>query len=101
MYSKDWKKRFTTNILFNETEFRRVPEAAQAASRAMEKYVCSFTFSNFGGLQTAGDEPLSEANLDILARFGKVFDLTYTRFNDLLKAEAQAPITISSEVPPK
>ena len=55
----------------------------------MEKYVCSFTFSNFGGLQTVGDEPLSDINLDILERFGKVFDLTYTRFNDLLKAEAQ------------
>ena len=45
---------------------------------------------SFGGLQTVGDEPLSEANIDILSRFGKVFDLTYTRFNDLKLAEAQA-----------
>ena len=28
--------------------------------------------------------------LIFLLRFGKVFDLTYTRFNDLQKAEAQA-----------
>ena len=56
----------------------------------MEKYVVSFSFSNFGGLQTVGDVPLSDANLDILSRFGKVFDLTYTRFNDLKQAEAQA-----------
>ena len=28
--------------------------------------------------------------MDVLCRFGNVFDLTYTRFNDLLKAEAQA-----------
>lgn len=76
--------------LFNETEFRTVPAAAQAASRAMEKYVVTFTFSNFGGLQTVGDAPLSDANVDILSRFGKVFDLTYTRFNDLRLAEAQA-----------
>ncbi|HJS56161.1 MAG TPA: ATP-binding protein, partial [Chitinophagaceae bacterium] len=62
----------------------------QAAFKAMEKYVASFSFSNFGGLQTVSDELLTESNLDILARFGKVFDLTYTRFNDLLKAEAQA-----------
>jgi hypothetical protein len=48
----------------------------------MEKYVVSFSFSNFGGLQTVGNVPLSDANLDILSRFGKVFDLTYTRFND-------------------
>ena len=84
------EKKVYDEYLFKETEFRKVPEEAQAASRAMEKYVVSFSFSNFGGLQTVGNEPLSDANLDILARFGKVFDLTYTRFNDLLKAEAQA-----------
>ena len=56
----------------------------------MKRYVATFTFSNFGGLQTVGEEQLSEQNLDILSRFGKVFDLTYTRFNDLKKAEAQA-----------
>ncbi|HEV8272532.1 MAG TPA: tetratricopeptide repeat protein, partial [Chitinophagaceae bacterium] len=84
------EKKVYDEYLFKETEFRRVPEEAQAASRAMEKYVVSFTFGNFGGLQTVGNEPLSDINLDILERFGKVFDLTYTRFNDLLKAEAQA-----------
>ncbi len=100
---KGWKERKTKDVyvlegkekkvydeyLFNETEFRRVPAAAQAASRAMEKYVVTFSFSNFGGLQTVGNVPLSDANLDILSRFGKVFDLTYTRFNDLKLAEAQ------------
>jgi signal transduction histidine kinase len=84
------EKKVYDEYLFNETEFSRVPAEAQAASRAMEKYVVTFTFSNFGGLQTVGDEPLSDANLDILSRFGKVFDLTYTRFNDLKLAEAQA-----------
>jgi signal transduction histidine kinase/ketosteroid isomerase-like protein len=84
------EKKIYDDYLFSETEFRRTPEAAQAASRAMEKYVVSFSFSNFGGLQTVGDVSLSDANLDILSRFGKVFDLTYTRFNDLKQAEAQA-----------
>jgi signal transduction histidine kinase len=84
------EKRIYDDYLFSETEFKRTPKEAQAASRAMEKYVVSFTFSNFGGLQTVGEVPLSDANLDILSRFGKVFDLTYTRFNDLQKAEAQA-----------
>jgi signal transduction histidine kinase len=84
------EKKIYDEYLFSETEFRRTPEAAQTASRAMEKYVVSFSFSNFGGLQTVGDVPLSDANLDILSRFGKVFDLTYTRFNDLKQAEAQA-----------
>ena len=84
------EKRIYDEYLFNETEFKRTPEVAQAASRAMEKYVVSFSFSNFGGLQTVGNTPLSDASLDILSRFGKVFDLTYTRFNDLKQAEAQA-----------
>jgi signal transduction histidine kinase len=87
---EDQEKKIYDEYLFNETEFRKVPEAAQAASRAIEKYVVSFSFSNFGGLQTVGDVPLSDDNLDILSRFGKVFDLTYTRFNDLQKAEAQS-----------
>ena len=76
--------------LFNQTEFRRVPKPVQKQMRATKQYVASFTFSNFGGLQTVGEEPLSAESLDILNRFGKVFDLTYTRFNDLQKAEAQA-----------
>ncbi len=84
------EKKTYDDYLFNKTEWRRVPKAAQAASRAMKRYVATFTFSNFGGLQTVGEEYLFEENVDILSRFGKVFDLTYTRFNDLQKAEAQA-----------
>ncbi|MDH3652575.1 MAG: nuclear transport factor 2 family protein, partial [Saprospiraceae bacterium] len=77
------EKKEYDEYLFNDTEFRKVPAEAQASSRAMEKYVVTWTFSNFGGLQTVGETPLSETSLDILSRFGKVFDLTYTRFNDL------------------
>lgn len=84
------EKKTYDDYLFNKTEWRRVPKAAQDASKAMKRYVATFTFSNFGGLQTVGEEYLSEENLDILSRFGKVFDLTYTRFNDLKQAEAQA-----------
>ena len=84
------EKKIYDEYLFNETEFTKIPQEAQAASRAMERYVCSFSFSNFGGLQTVGVKPLTNINLDILARFGKVFDLTYTRFIDLKLAEAQA-----------
>ncbi len=87
---KGTEKEIYDEYLFNQTEFRRVPEPVQKVMRATKQYVASFTFSNFGGLQTVGEEPLSEENLDILGRFGKVFDLTYTRFNDLQKAEAQA-----------
>ena len=84
------EKKEYDNYLFTDTEFRKISKEAQDSFKTLDKYVCSFTFSNFGGLQTIGQEPLSDENLDILARFGKVFDLTYTRFNDLKLAEAQA-----------
>lgn len=86
------EKKTYDDYLFTKTEWKRVPKAAQNASKAMKRYVATFTFSNFGGLQTVGEEYLSEENLEILSRFGKVFDLTYTRFNDLQKAEAQARV---------
>ncbi len=84
------EKRIYDEYLFNQTEFSRLPETVKAGMRATERYVASFSFSNFGGLQTVGDAPLPDASLDILSRFGKVFDLTYTRFNDLKQAEEQA-----------
>ncbi len=84
------EKKIYDDYLYNETEFKRFSNKVKKANRALDRYVASFTFSNFGGLQTVSSEPLSDENLDILERFGKVFDLTYTRFNDLLKAEAQA-----------
>jgi len=46
------------------------------------------SFSN-GTLGMIHQTPLPEAALSILVRFAKVFDLTYTRFLDLQKAEAQ------------
>ncbi len=87
---KGAEKEVYDEYLFSQTEFRRVPKTVQEEMRATKQYVASFSFSNFGGLQTIGEEPLSDESLDILGRFGKVFDLTYTRFNDLQKAEAQA-----------
>lgn len=101
---KAWKKRLPKwvydlkgvekqswhDYLLNETDFSRLPDPVKAAIRAPEKLFYSFSFSNFGGIQTVGEVPLSDANLDILSRFSKVFDQTYTRFNDLKQAEAQA-----------
>ncbi|MDP5081349.1 MAG: ATP-binding protein [Winogradskyella sp.] len=84
------EKEIYDDYLYTDTEFSRFPIEVQTANRALEKYVSSFVFSKFGGLQTVGDQALSDESLDILYRFGKVFDLTYTRFNDLQKAEEQA-----------
>src|SRR6187200_2993873 len=58
--------------------------------RANEKVYLSASFNNFGCLTLATLESLSDEHFDIMLRFAKVFDLTYTRFNDLKQAEAQA-----------
>ena len=58
--------------------------------RSKEKVYLSSSFNNFGYLTLATLEPLSDEQFDIMLRFAKVFDLTYTRFNDLKQAEAQA-----------
>jgi hypothetical protein len=55
----------------------------------MRKYILSASFNNFGCLTLATLESLSDEHFDIMLRFAKVFDLTYTRFNDLKQAEAQ------------
>ena len=55
-----------------------------------ERVFLNASFNNFGNLTLATLEPLSDQHFEIMLRFAKVFDLTYTRFNDLKQAEAQA-----------
>jgi signal transduction histidine kinase len=81
---KSWDK-----ILFSETGLVNLPQGVIDAMKAPDRVLLTATFNPFGALQTAGLEPLSEENTDILERFGKVFDLTYTRFHDLQRAEHQ------------
>jgi signal transduction histidine kinase len=78
------------DYLFSETELRLLPPEAQEGMRAAENIILTASYSNFGSLHVSSLEPLTVNNVDILSRFGKVFDLTYTRFNDLQRAEAQA-----------
>jgi signal transduction histidine kinase len=77
-------------ILFNETELKNLPDVVKNGMQAPERVLLSASFNNFGGINVASLEPLSEEHFEILLRFAKVFDLTYTRFLDLQKAEAQA-----------
>ncbi len=84
------EKEEVDRVLLNETEYRRLPDQVKSGMKSVDRVFLSYSFNNFGGLQTGGLEPLSDENLEIFSRFGKVFDLTYTRFNDLKQAEAQA-----------
>ena len=83
------EKKQLDDYLLKDTIATQLPESVKEGIRAPEKIINSFSFHNFGGLQADGLEELSEENLDILYRFSKEFDLTYTRFQDLQKAEAQ------------
>ncbi|MGN6194916.1 MAG: GAF domain-containing sensor histidine kinase [Ginsengibacter sp.] len=80
----------TDNFLFKETELSRLPNFVITGMRTPDRIYLNASFNNFGNLTLASLEPLSDEHFDILLRFAKVFDLTYTRFNDLKQAEAQA-----------
>jgi signal transduction histidine kinase len=80
----------TDDFLFNETELSKMPHFVIEGMRAPDRVYLNASFNNFGNLTLASLEPLSDEHFDILLRFAKVFDLTYTRFNDLKQAEAQA-----------
>ena len=84
------EKKAWADYYFSETEFKLLPEIVKEGMRLEEKIYQNATFQNFGNLSVSSNEPLSDEKFDILVRFGKVFDLTYTRYNDLQKAEAQA-----------
>ena len=81
---KDWD-----DFLFTETELNLLPDFVIAGMKEPSRVYLNASFNNFGNLTLATLEPLSDEHFDILLRFAKVFDLTYTRFNDLKQAEAQ------------
>ena len=55
-----------------------------------ERVVMTDAFFLQGSINMMTFEPLSQEAQDMLIRFAKVFEFTYTRFLDLQKAEAQA-----------
>ncbi|HEX6226678.1 MAG TPA: ATP-binding protein [Chryseolinea sp.] len=82
---KNWDE-----FLFSETQLSRLPDFVIAGMKEPERVFLNASFNNFGNLTLATLEPLSDRHFEIMLRFAKVFDLTYTRFNDLKQAEAQA-----------
>jgi len=90
-YILEGENKFNTDeFLFKETELSQLPDFVIAGMRAPDRVYLNASFNNFGDLTLASLEPLSEEHFNILLRFAKIFDLTYTRFNDLKQAEAQA-----------
>jgi signal transduction histidine kinase len=88
-YSGQLKKDFD-KIFFTETDFKNVPADAKRMMIEAPSVTFSTAFFSHGSIQALGSSQLSMENADILKRFAKVFEQTYTRFLDLQKAEAQA-----------
>jgi signal transduction histidine kinase len=82
---KEWDERMLT-----ETELSTLPEEVKRGMRDPAKSYVHASFNNFGCLSFVSLEQLSDSNFDIIIRFSKVFEQSYTRFLDLQKAEAQA-----------
>jgi signal transduction histidine kinase len=82
---KDWD-----NFLFTETDLSHLPASVITGMKSFERIYLNTSYNNFGCLTISSVEPLQDDNFEILLRFAKVFDSTYTRFNDLKQAETQA-----------
>ncbi len=82
---KEWDK-----FIFSKTDFVLLPDHIKEVMAAVEKLYIKASFNEFGCLMLTSLSPLNNEQMAILPRFSKVFELTYTRFNDLKIAEAQA-----------
>ncbi|WP_373495856.1 ATP-binding protein [Aquiflexum sp.] len=77
------------DFIFQKTELALLPTEVKKTMTGFQKVFLNCSFNNFGCLLLAIIDPMTDSNFQILLRFAKVFDLTYTRFNDLKLAEAQ------------
>ncbi|MBT8219381.1 MAG: hypothetical protein KJP00_06140 [Bacteroidia bacterium] len=67
-----------------------MPKPAQDYVKSLKFIIHTEAYMKYGYFRVASMEKLSKGDKDILVRFAKVFEQTYTRFLDLQKAEAQA-----------
>ncbi len=87
---KDDEKASIDQILLFETELSHLPQEVKQGILAAKQTYVSGAFNKFGLIEASGPVQHTEEQLQILHRFNKVFEQSYTRFLDLQKAEAQA-----------
>lgn len=75
--------------MFTQTGYQNLPDEEKALLSAQEQAVFNLAYMRHGALMWAPTALTSE-KANILQRFAKVFEQSYTRFLDLRKAEAQA-----------
>ncbi|WP_439473512.1 ATP-binding protein [Algoriphagus formosus] len=83
-------KKRVDEYLFNQTDFQKFPTDLKNIFLQVKKTYIAISFYNYGGLHVSTETPINETQQEILSRFSKVFNQTYTRFLDLQKAEVQA-----------
>jgi len=83
-------KRALDHKLMSETEFGLTSDAHIEDMVPLERLILSYVTLTHGVIEVGTTEPIPEDQIPILQRFANVIDLTYTRFLDLQKAEAQA-----------
>jgi len=77
---------------FEHSDYKLLPDSTKKWILESEHYALSIAYAKHSALAIVNlsGKPLSENQNDILKRFSRVFEQSYTRFLDLQKAEAQA-----------
>ena len=91
IYPKEEKDAYFS-YLYEHTDYKNLPDERKKMILDAESWCLSVGLANNIGISIHSytDRTFSEKEHDILKRFAKVFEQTYTRFLDLKKAEAQA-----------
>lgn len=91
--SGDLKKSYI-QYLINRVDYSKVPDEVTKSNEKLvnieEGIVLSAAYMKYGLLIVSRSHAISDDESDILQRFAKIFEQTYTRFLDLQRAEAQA-----------
>jgi len=82
------KKEFD-KLMLSQADFENMSEETKTMIASLDRVIFSMAFMKYGALSWAAN-PITDEQANILQRFARVFEQTYTRFLDLQRAEAQA-----------
>jgi signal transduction histidine kinase/ketosteroid isomerase-like protein len=89
LHHQDAYKREFDEYWLTKTDFKYLPDEVKASVYHHNEVFLNYASMRHGLINAISFESLSDDLLEILARFAKVFEQTYTRFLDLQRAEAQ------------
>ncbi len=91
-YPKKDKDDFFSSLFDHPDSLKDIPEERKQYVLHGPSYSIAVSCNTYTGmfLGRYNDNAFSESDCDVIIRFAKVFEQTYTRFLDLQKAEAQA-----------